>query len=214
MGHMLSSMNPEAAARLANAERLDDVEESGADTPPHVDIPHVAEEVGEVPMDEPVAFEELPPVGSTVQYVARPGILRLGRVQPDHYAAVVAGVEEDGSLQLIVMFDAADFRDETKVLPYSDANTFHCWKPVGPQPQPAPFMIQHPEAGNLRDEVAKLRQQVFGGWGEPAAALCDILAEFEQRMKAVEQKAAEAVLQAEAAATAKVGGGKAARKGR
>lgn len=76
MGHLLKTVNPEAAADIAN------------ETKP------------------------IPCIGETVIFFPRPGELRAGRGK---HAAIVTAVNDDDTLDLVVVYDADDFIGQRRV---------------------------------------------------------------------------------------------------
>lgn len=159
-------------------------------------LPDLAKEPPPAPSDAPAQSlvpVDLPQVGETVLYAARPGIMRLGREHPNEFAAVVQSRNPDsGFLTLLVIYDASDMRDEEMVVPWSPDNPHNSWKPLRVSTaQP----ISARDLASLQDQVQEIRSKVvdlisaiFGGYERPKLSLFDIFADFEERFKAVESK--------------------------
>src|SRR6516164_5977675 len=70
------------------------------------------------------------PIGTVVTYHGRTGSMRQGRTE--FPAMVLKQHEDDGSLDMIVFFEAEDIIWEQRVLPTPDAQPRHCCTVVGP----------------------------------------------------------------------------------
>lgn len=163
-------------------------------------LPDLAKEPPPPPVDAPaqeLVPVDLPQVGETVLYAARPGIMRLGREHPNEFAAIVQSRNPDsGFLSLLVIYDASDMRDEEMVVPWTQDNPHNSWKPlrVPVGGQLVPEGVAH-EVKALKDALADMRAQqsdliaaIFGGYERPKLSLFDIFADFEDRFKVVESK--------------------------
>lgn len=162
-------------------------------------LPDLAKEPPPAPSDAPAQSlvpVDLPQVGETVLYAARPGIMRLGREHPNEFAAIVQSRNADsGFLTLLVIYDASDMRDEEMVVPWSPDNPHNSWKPLrraGLQliPEGVGYEVQALKdlVGDMRAQQADLIAAIFGGYERPKLSLFDIFADFEERFKAVESK--------------------------
>src|SRR6516162_8425966 len=70
------------------------------------------------------------PIGTVVTYHGRTGSMRQGRTE--FPAMVLKQHEDDGSLDMIVFFEAEDMIWEQRVLPKTDAQPGHCYTLVEP----------------------------------------------------------------------------------
>lgn len=171
-GHLLSSINKEAAAAIQPAP----------------------------------ARPKLPGVGELVVYHMRAGYARSGRTT---FPAIVQGHGDRETLMLTVIIDAQDLADESLVEEIGIGREFHVWEKTN-QIHPELIaqwrlemaqtlkQVQEVQASmaSLRDEIAHIRKMaengrdllksldsaVFGQYDRPKIALCDVLADFEQRL--------------------------------
>jgi len=129
--------------------------------------------------------------------------MRQGRTE--FPAMVLKQHEDDGSLDMIVFFEAEDMIWEQRVLPKTDAQPGHCYTLVEP--------IEYEEGDDIRDlftrlisdinnlrEVVKAdfirvadrldlqRTQVFGEYEQPQKALMEYLADFDKRLSKLERR--------------------------
>lgn len=156
-------------------------------------LPDLAKEPPPAPSDAPAQSlvpVDLPQVGETVLYAARPGIMRLGREHPNEFAAIVQSRNADsGFLTLLVIYDASDMRDEEMVVPWSLDNPHNSWKPLRNALRPDLDLASlRQDVSNMRGQLSDLINAIFGGYERPKLSLFDIFADFEERFKAVESK--------------------------
>ena len=129
--------------------------------------------------------------------------MRQGRTE--FPAMVLKQHEDDGSLDMIVFFEAEDMIWEQRVLPKTDAQPGHCYTLVEP--------IEYEEGDDIRDlftrlisdinnlrEVVKAdfirvadrldlqRTQVFGEYEQPQKALMEYLSDFDKRLSKLERR--------------------------
>ena len=129
--------------------------------------------------------------------------MRQGRTE--FPAMVLKQHEDDGSLDMIVFFEAEDMIWEQRVLLKTDAQPGHCYTLVEP--------IEYEEGDDIRDlftrlisdinnlrEVVKAdfirvadrldlqRTQVFGEYEQPQKALMEYLADFDKRLSKLERR--------------------------
>ena len=127
-------------------------------------------------------------------------------------AMVLKQHEDDGSLDMIVFFEAEDMIWEQRVLPRTDAQPGHCYTLVDP--------IEYEEGDDIRDlftilisdiqnvqeaaqglrEAIKTdidyiinrldlqRTQTFGDFEEPEKSLMEYLEDFDKRLKKLERR--------------------------
>jgi hypothetical protein len=148
------------------------------------------------------------PVGNVVVYHGRTGSMRQGRTT--FPAIVLQQHEDDGSLDLIVEYEAEDRIWEQRVLPRTDAQPGHCYTFVEPIEQDedlndhfqdyrdlfldfsrelkkaqevTKFAIDH-----LADRIEFLRTQTFGDFEEPEKSLMEYLDDFDKRLSKLERR--------------------------
>ena len=143
------------------------------------------------------------PIGTVVTYHGRTGSMRQGRTE--FPAMVLKQHEDDGSLDMIVFFEAEDMIWEQRVLPKTDAQPGHCYTLVEP--------IEYEEGDDIRDLFTKLigdikslreehrsdfsylndrierqRTQTFGDFEEPEKSLMEYLDDFDKRLSKLERR--------------------------
>ena len=133
------------------------------------------------------------PVGTIVQYFGRHGAMRQGRTI---FSAVVINQHpDDGSLDLIVWFEAEDQIWEQRVQQRSETQPAHCWDFV---PVVAGFYgdydmlkgkIDALDQGifHLHDQIAELKRDIYGAFEKPEMPLIDYFDIFDRRVKALEK---------------------------
>ena len=171
MSHLLSSVNPEAAAAIQ---------------PPAAKLP-------------------LPDVGVLVIYHMRRGHARQGRTR---FPALVQGSREDGTLNLTVIMEAGELKNETLVRetgPGGDEG--HVWERVDNMALSEAFrgtitaLIQR--VADVEQEMASLRSLILGDYDAPAVSIIHIMQDFENRLRALKVAAASAPAAPEKAAKRK-----------
>jgi hypothetical protein len=140
-----------------------------------------------------VKFRRIP-VGNTVVYHGRSGSMRQGRTT--FPATVLKQHEDDGSLDLIVDFEAEDRIWEQRVLPWSETQSGHCWEPVEPIEGTSEHQALAQLAETMRREfqglsnlVSQLKNQMYGDYDIPNRAMIEYLDDFDKRLKKLERKA-------------------------
>lgn len=145
--------------------------------------PGVAAEIkGNGAKHEPL---QLPGIGSSVRYWAAPGVNR--GAEKDSFPALVSAARyDDGSLDLIVFFDAGDSIDEMRVPRRGGDQGFRCWDyPENALVRSLDERLEEP--GGLRGTVASLDAAIFGDYDRPPIALVSILEDFEKRLAALKK---------------------------
>ena len=129
--------------------------------------------------------------------------MRQGRTE--FPAMVLKQHEDDGSLDMIVFFEAEDMIWEQRVLPKTDVQPGHCYTFVDPpedeewQEFRFLFLQLMRDINDLR-EVVKAdfmrvaerldlqRTQVFGEYEQPQKALMEYLSDFDKRLSKLERR--------------------------
>lgn len=134
-------------------------------------------------------------IGSSVVYIARNGMMRQGRTE--FPATVLKQHPDDGSVDLIVLFEAEDMIWEQRVMPWSELRPNHCWKPVEHMPVDPELLLWEDELAELRlrmesgEHLTKLtidemRTQIFGDFEAPPKSVMEHIADFHERLTALE----------------------------
>ena len=130
------------------------------------------------------------PIGNHVLYHGRNGAMRQGRTE--FPAIVLKQHEDDGSLDLIVEFEAEDRIWEQRVKEYSEAQPNHCWEAVEPiEGRSADGVIAalaeqfNGDVENLRRMMNALKQQMYGDYEAPSKSMIEYLDDFDKRLKAL-----------------------------
>ena len=113
--------------------------------------------------------------------------------------------EDDGSLDMIVFFEAEDMIWEQRVLPKTDAQPGHCYTFVEP-PEDEEWqefrclflqLMQDIKAlreeyrsdfSYLNDRIERQRTQTFGDFEEPEKSLMEYLDDFDKRLSKLERR--------------------------
>ena len=130
--------------------------------------------------------------------------MRQGRTE--FPAMVLKQHEDDGSLDVIVFFEAEDMIWEQRVLPKTDVQPGHCYTLVEPvesdeewQEFRCLFMQLMRDINELRETVATeleyvgkrlsiQRTQTFGDFEEPEKSLMEYLDDFDKRLSKLERR--------------------------
>lgn len=124
MGHLLSTTNPEAAARLQE-------EGDKGITKPVVSPPAPAPAPAAAPPQAPVKAPYdgyVPEVGEIVHYHARPGEGRAGKtIFP---AMVLHFNEREGTTQLAIFYAADDVADRIHIPNFTEKVPWPAWSPI------------------------------------------------------------------------------------
>lgn len=121
-------------------------------------------------------------VGTMVVYHGRAGMMRMGRtVFP---AVVLHQHPDDGSLDLHVIMETDDMIFEQRVLPYREEMPDRSWEPVNDGLK----RLVDDQTGALAAGLAQLRTRIFGEYKEPEKSVMEYLADFDQRLRAIEKR--------------------------
>lgn len=138
------------------------------------------------------------PVGTVVLYHGRVGSMRQGRTE--FPAVVLKQHPDDGTLDLLVWFEAEDQIWEQRVQPWTEANPGHSWSYVGRPEDMAEEDIEVfnavsdldaslKNAFNILDTQLKaLVKQMYGDWNAPDKSMIEYLNDFDERLTALERK--------------------------
>lgn len=195
MGHLLSTVNPDAAAELTVKEQ---------NTAPQQPVENIVPDGRYLGWQEP--RDDRPPVGTWVMYVCRPGEGRAGKPK---FPALVMHHEPDGhilqQLHLMIVYDVDDMVMMGYVPRVSDEIPWPAWHPIEQVRPHAPIEGTEPSRLNrlsgdilellkstayLADQIAKLkadldrtRSAIYGEYEDPGQAVMDILVSFESKLK-------------------------------
>ncbi len=192
MGHYMSSM------AKAQAEQLADVEEAEAITEGTTELEKaLSAEFAEAALDAVLLADIQQPqvtlpnvdVGTRVVYIPRPGHSRMGR---NAFPADVLHINpDDGSVELFVVMEAEDLVTESRVGMMRDADDRHCWRHVrtdeSAMHEPSRLNSQASRLVEVEDQLVVLKDQVFGEYVSPPKAVMDYLADFDARLRAMEE---------------------------
>ena len=144
------------------------------------------------------------PIGTVVTYHGRTGSMRQGRTE--FPAMVLKQHEDDGSLDMIVFFEAEDMIWEQRVLPKTDSQPGHCYTFVEPvesdeewQEFRCLFMQLMRDIDELRVDIKTdlgyldnridvQRTQTFGDFEQPEKSLMEYLDDFDKRLSKLERR--------------------------
>ena len=121
-------------------------------------------------------------VGNWVVYHGRVGSMRQGRTE--FPGLVLRQHPDDGSLDLIVFFEAEDIIWEQRVRPKSLQQPGHCWTHV----QPIEGELTMDQIAAL---IRELKQQMYGDYEAPNKSMIEYLDRFDQRIKKLEKLLAQ-----------------------
>ena len=131
------------------------------------------------------------PTGTVVLYHGRMGSMRQGRTE--FPAMVLKQHEDDGSLDVIVFFEAEDMIWEQRVLPRTDTQPGHSYTVVEPvePPEPKSTLVDKyvkQVAERVMGIVDDMRTQMYGDYEPPEKPLMDYLDDFDRRLSKLERK--------------------------
>lgn len=134
--------------------------------------------------EEPQHYERVG-VGNLVEYFGRAGAQRQGRTS--FPALVLRQHPDDGSLDLLVFFEAEDILWEQRVLPWSEQKPDRCWAPTGDVPRNDDEIDLIAQVSQAIDQLAQLQKQFYGEYEPPEKSMIEYLADFDERLKALEK---------------------------
>ena len=131
--------------------------------------------------------------------------MRQGRTE--FPAMVLKQHEDDGSLDMIVFFEAEDMIWEQRVLPRTDAQPGHCYTLVDPVEKEVEsaetessefrclFLQLRQDIKELRADldftmthIDHQRTQIFGDFEQPEKSLMEYLEDFDKRLSKLERR--------------------------
>lgn len=178
MSHLLSTSNPDEAARLQEAVAADVM--SGPEG-------FVAPEPA-----EPAWRDGDPDVGDWVIYQPRRGSIRRGR---NRVAALVVYRHPHARLlDLAIFYEANDTLDDQRVPEAEGAE--RGWLVKNAPVAAAPIMARYREERRAQDEITELRQDVaklsaliLGGFERPEHSVLELLSMLDERVDKLERSA-------------------------
>jgi hypothetical protein len=131
-------------------------------------------------------------VGNIVVYHGRYGSMRQGRTE--FPAIVLKQHEDDGSIDLIVWFEAEDMIWEQRVCAFSEQQPNHCWTPVDsidgkPDDRMIDALVERldKDIEDIRQLVDKVAWQMYGEYEAPQKSMIEYLDDFDKRLKRLEK---------------------------
>src|SRR6516162_9195889 len=144
------------------------------------------------------------PIGTVVTYHGRTGSMRQGRTE--FPAIVLKQHEDDGSLDMIVFFEAEDMIWEQRVLPRTDAQPGHSYTFVDPVEQDGEWQEFRclfmqlmrdineqkvdikTDLGYLDSRLDVLRTQTFGDFEQQEKSLMEYLNNSDKKQTKLERR--------------------------
>jgi hypothetical protein len=137
-------------------------------------------------------IEKIDPVGvgNVVKFTIRIGSMRQGRTT--FPALVFMQHPDDGTLDLLVFFEAEDILWERRVHRKQSDDDGHVWepldhRPLGPYEVEAAAMLANLKQA-LTDGVNQLTLQIFGEYDQPEKSVIEYLADFDTRLSKIERR--------------------------
>lgn len=124
------------------------------------------------------------PTGTVVLYHGRVGSMRQGRTE--FPGLVLKQHEDDGSLDMIVFFEAEDVIWEQRVRRYSEAQPGHCWELVKPVVRPDVDDDADKRIEVVKALVRELKVQMYGDYEAPPKSMIEYLDSFDRRLTKLE----------------------------
>lgn len=125
-----------------------------------------------------------PGVGSMVVYIPRPG---EGRGRRHEFPALVMGENEDGTLDLLIVYDANDVTMRERIPLADPDHPFPAWTHVR---DAAPEQFEPSRLNKIRQDLDKLQHDVFSDYTEPKGGLISLMVDFEKQLRAVRERIA------------------------
>ena len=123
------------------------------------------------------------PVGNVVVYHGRNGAMRQGRTE--FPALVLKQHPDDGSLDLIVEFEAEDRIWEQRVRQRQSDGEGHCWELVEPPDvavgEPSKITMER-----LAQRIIDLDKAMYGDFNPPGKSMIEFLDDFDKRLQKLE----------------------------
>lgn len=123
------------------------------------------------------------PTGTMVLYHGRVGAMRQGRTA--FPAMVLKQHPDDGSLDLIVFFEAEDWVWEQRIRPYTVNEPGHCYELIEIVLGPDHPVMKAIEV--VKALVRELKYQMYGEYTAPEKSMIEYLDDFDKRLKVVEK---------------------------
>jgi hypothetical protein len=136
------------------------------------------------------------PVGNHVLYHGRNGAMRQGRTE--FPATVLKQHEDDGSLDLIIDYEAEDRIWEQRVREWSETQPNHCWEEIeeiesdlireaiDAMQASLEILVQQHKA--IMDLIHGLKKQMYGDYEAPSRSMIEYLDDFDKRLKKLEKR--------------------------
>lgn len=121
-----------------------------------------------------------PGLGEMVIYYPRPGELRAGA---GHYTAIVTRVNEDDTLDLVVVYDADDLVGQRHI-PRRSPDGGLGWERIARKKRDDAAGWSE-RVRSLEEQVAMLTKVLLGGYEAPRESILQILDEHEDRLEAI-----------------------------
>lgn len=123
--------------------------------------------------------KRIPQVGAPAVYHCRPGEGRRGLVK---FPGLVLRSSADTGIDMIVFFDAEDFRLVERLQPWTEQNPVFCYTASTNDPTLFDRLDQ------LAEELETIKAAVFGEFDAPSQSVIGYLASFEKKLADLAQK--------------------------
>lgn len=137
----------------------------------------------------PAAAERRPDVGELVIYHMRPGERRQGRTR---FPALVQSHGERGTLNITVILEAGELRNESLVEEIGPGREAHVWERPSVSGLTEAFRgtiaSLHSRVGELEAEYKRMHDVVLGDFAAPKVSIIHIMQDFENRLRAIAQE--------------------------
>jgi hypothetical protein len=129
------------------------------------------------------------PTGTMVLYHGRVGSMRQGRTE--FPAMVLKQHPDDGSLDMIVFFEAEDWIWEQRVHPFTESQPGHCWELIKPVVRPDTDDAMEKRLEVVKALVREVKAQMYGDYEAPEKSMIEYLDDFDKRLKKLEKSMRE-----------------------